>query len=384
LEDRSFLELVGRLYEAAACPERWEDFLSLAVRQLECNTGLITVHDLQNRNRLVAFSSGLSDEAVRAYNDYYGALIPFWDTFLAETLRRGSWQSLAVPTVGRDKYLSSEYFNDYAHKQGICWSVIGATINEEQSRVPTGPGTITGLTITRAYEAGELGPEAVQFMERLMPHLKHVVRIHGTMESLRAKAAAATAALDRIEMPFAAVNAKGVVVLMNTKAEQICRDGDGVVLRQRRFSASRPEEGRQLEALVLSAATTGAGIGMHAGGILLIHRNKLQPLQVLVTPFRSGHMLTEEAPCALIVFSDPEAQPSSRAPILSTLYHLTPSECRLADLLLQGFTVARAAERMRVTSHTARFMLKSIFGKTATHRQSELMRFLVRLRGFNP
>jgi DNA-binding CsgD family transcriptional regulator len=56
---------------------------------------------------------------------------------------------------------------------------------------------------------------------------------------------------------------------------------------------------------------------------------------------------------------------------------LTPAECRLSDLLLEGLDVATAAERMRVATQTARFMLKSVFHKTDTHRQSELMRFLL-------
>jgi hypothetical protein len=47
--------------------------------------------------------------------------------------------------------------------------------------------------------------------------------------------------------------------------------------------------------------------------------------------------------------------------------------------LLEGLDVAAAAGRMRVALGTARFMLKSVFHKTGTHRQSELMRFLLGL-----
>jgi DNA-binding CsgD family transcriptional regulator len=46
---------------------------------------------------------------------------------------------------------------------------------------------------------------------------------------------------------------------------------------------------------------------------------------------------------------------------------------------LEGLDVAAAAGRMRVALGTARFMLKSVFHKTGTHRQSELMRFLLGL-----
>jgi DNA-binding CsgD family transcriptional regulator len=112
---------------------------------------------------------------------------------------------------------------------------------------------------------------------------------------------------------------------------------------------------------------------------MLVQRRERQALRISVVPFCSSYMLTEVSPCALIFISDPEARPASRATILSALYQLTPAECRLADFLLGGLDVAAAAERMRLTTETARFMLKSVFHKTGTHRQSELMRFLLGL-----
>lgn len=94
-------------------------------------------------------------------------------------------------------------------------------------------------------------------------------------------------------------------------------------------------------------------------------------------------MLTEAAPCALIFISDPDALPASRAAILCNLHGLAPAECRLADLLLQGLELAATAERLHITDSTARFMLKSVFRKTETHRQSELIRFLLCLPDLN-
>ena len=63
------------------------------------------------------------------------------------------------------------------------------------------------------------------------------------------------------------------------------------------------------------------------------------------------------------------------------LYQFTPSECRLADLLHQDFDLSQAAEVLGITRGTARFMLKSIFRKTHTNRQPELVRFLLGIPG---
>jgi DNA-binding CsgD family transcriptional regulator len=101
-----------------------------------------------------------------------------------------------------------------------------------------------------------------------------------------------------------------------------------------------------------------------------------------VIPFPSSYVFTESAPCALVFLDDPEVLPASRALALTNLYRLTPAECRLTDLLLQGLQVAGAARRTCITVGAARFMLKTILAKTGTHRQSELMLPLLSLPRF--
>jgi DNA-binding CsgD family transcriptional regulator len=61
---------------------------------------------------------------------------------------------------------------------------------------------------------------------------------------------------------------------------------------------------------------------------------------------------------------------------LSRIYGLTRGEVALAKHLIQGRTVEEAAEKLFISTHTARTHLKRIFMKTDTHRQPE---FLVRM-----
>src|SRR5438309_10783551 len=102
---------------------------------------------------------------------------------------------------------------------------------------------------------------------------------------------------------------------------------------------------------------------MHPGRSMLDQRRERQALRIFAVPFCSSHMLTEVSPCALIFINDPEAQPASRAAVLSGLYQLTPPQCLLSDLILEGLDFATAAERMLLTTETARIMLKRTFHK---------------------
>lgn len=54
-------------------------------------------------------------------------------------------------------------------------------------------------------------------------------------------------------------------------------------------------------------------------------------------------------------------------------YHLTPRESLLLRYLVTGYKLKKAATEMKVSYETARWYLKSIFNKTGTHRQTDLI-----------
>ncbi len=369
--EKSVLGLVGALYEGAAEPERWEDFLKLAAQEMNCKTAVLTLHDERLKNWNLHWNFGLPSEAIKEYNAHYGAINPAIQPLFKTARKNGSWHGLARTLTGESEYKNSEYYNDFGRKYGTYWGVMGAIVQS--------PETMITVSVVRPEQEPPLGQEAIELLGVLMPHFASVIRIYRSMETLRARTRAAVTAADAFEAAMIALDGEGRVVLTNAGAEKVLREDDGLLISRHQLSATSPKEARMLQLLIHSAAATGAGRAVHPGGSMLIHRETLRPLQISVVPFHANHMLAGSSPCALVFISDPDAQSASRASVLSTLYKLTPSECRLADLLLQGLDLTAAAKSLRITPGSARFVLKSIFRKTATHRQSELIRFLAGL-----
>lgn len=372
--EKSVIGLVGALYESAASPDRWADFLRLVTRRMKCQTAVLTLHNGRTQNLenwILQQNYGLPPEGCKEYNAHYGAINPTIQPLFEAARKTGSWHGLARTLTGESNYKRSEYYNDFGRKYGTYWGVMGAVIPSSRQMVT--------LSVVRPEEKPAPEPETVALMGLLMPHFSAVLRIHGCMESLHSMKRAALAAVDSVEAAVVVVNGKGRAVLTNGAAEKILREEDGLVLSRNRLSAENPHEARILEFLIHSASATGAGKGTHPGGSLLIHRKSLGPLQIFAVPFRSNHLFADDSPCALILIGDPDAQPASRATILSGMYALTPSECRLADLLSRGLELKAASELLHITQNSARFVLKNIFRKTGTHRQSELILFLHRL-----
>jgi DNA-binding CsgD family transcriptional regulator len=61
------------------------------------------------------------------------------------------------------------------------------------------------------------------------------------------------------------------------------------------------------------------------------------------------------------------------------LYGMTPTECRGADLLLEGLDTRELVQRLSITLETARFHVKRVLTKTGARRQSELVRLMLSL-----
>lgn len=65
-------------------------------------------------------------------------------------------------------------------------------------------------------------------------------------------------------------------------------------------------------------------------------------------------------------------------------FGLTPAETRLAVHLLKGGSAKSYAVEQRLSPHTVRNHLRSIYAKTDTNRQVSLLQLLLRASGKNP
>ena len=61
---------------------------------------------------------------------------------------------------------------------------------------------------------------------------------------------------------------------------------------------------------------------------------------------------------------------------LYEFYHLTPAEARLAALIVSGYSLHAAANKLHISKNTARTHMKRIYDKTEMHRQVDLVRLV--------
>ena len=123
---------------------------------------------------------------------------------------------------------------------------------------------------------------------------------------------------------------------------------------------------------IAEAIDTAEGHGHKSGGILLAPRPGKRPLSVIVAPMKNW-----DIPQAIVLLRDPEHLVNFDDD-LQQLYGLTPTEASIVGELINGRSVHSIGRTHRVSTNTLRTQLKSIFAKTGTQRQAELVSLVLR------
>lgn len=105
----------------------------------------------------------------------------------------------------------------------------------------------------------------------------------------------------------------------------------------------------------------------------LLDEGPCQRLHAWAAPLQNGSNCPDETLAAVIVFDSGRGREYTWD-ALSTLYGLTRKETNVVNALLQGMSLEDYCAANFVTANTSRTHLKSVYRKTGTNRQSELVR----------
>jgi DNA-binding CsgD family transcriptional regulator len=284
--------------------------------------------------------------------------------------RRAFDSELVMP---REQLRRSDFFNDYVRPMGGYRGLIAIPYRHETFD--------SFLTVCRGERDPDFDEAEITTLNRIVPHVARALRIKLRLNTADARVAAALGVFDQIDAGVAIVDRELRPVAVNQHLEQILFRHDGLVLSRGTLTASDRASAEALSDIVWRAASDDLRVAS-ARTMLLRRPSARPPWSVTVRRLDARHTLVDAGLVVLLV-EDLMRAPGQIEPLLNAVFGLTPREASLAAALARGRDLAEAAATLGITLGTARIYLKSIFAKTHTRRQAELVGLILRLTRFN-
>lgn len=375
ISTEEYSRLLATLYAAPLEPDKWQVFFNQLSCHLKVSTGiLIPITNGVEPSVLAGGGLAFDPEVPKTYNDFYLDNDPF---------RAPVFQKPRVAVVRGEELVpqdclrKTEFYNDLVSKHEMEWMTQLALVNSGLE------GAV--MTLWRRKQDGPMDEASMALLEMLLPHAHTAIKIRARLQAAKVQEHFYELTLESLAIAAILVSSAGKVIHMNRRAAAIVQRADGLRLHGSTLAALNLNDGGRLSSMIAEAATvrrngTRTASKAAPGGALTLNRHGSRPtLHVSVLPAPEHIRAIIGTSCAVVFVSEPDLKPKPRAVMLRAFYGLTPTESRLADLLLQGLQVGEAAESMRITLATVRFQLKRVLAKTGTHRQSELMRLMLSL-----
>ena len=221
----------------------------------------------------------------------------------------------------------------------------------------------------------------IETLQRLLPHLRHFVRVRQALAGAEAVAALHDLVLARTTIGVIELDDRARILQTNDRALRILRQGDGLSDRGGVLSARlAADDGRLQDLVAWALPARGRGVG---GSMRVRRASGQRPYTLHVSPVHPTDFGVQRiAVLALVVEQEGAERIDPRA--VASALGLTPAESRVAAALADGSRVRDIAAAMGIQESTVRWHVRRIFRKHGVNRQADLVRLVLSLQTLNP
>ena len=374
--------LINLIYEGATDPARWDGILPAIAEWLDAPRGwLVTPLHVPESGGFV-FTHGLAPTMLQTWRDRYHAE----DLWAIRGAEQGKFVDGNVVTgdelVAESELTATAIYRDFMVRHKIHHLLSGVVFGISDAGILP-----TVCAFFRGADADAFAVEHKSKMGLLVPHISRALGVMQRLRDADLKFAASLAALDKLSAGVLLLARNQSVVFANRAARRVLQREDGLRLRleptgQTVLSATASDTQRAINTAIRQCVEPHVVAVSHFSKAVRVDRASgliAYTLNFSALPEQNEFGGGAARPCAIAFLNDPDEPVQVDLDILRRLYGLTAAECRLASRLCDGHTLSAIAAQLRVSENTVKTQLRSIFGKTKTRRQAELVRLLVSL-----
>ena len=367
--DDDLLSLVGDIYDAAVDPSLWYPAMERLLAATDCQGATFCVLDSREARQLpLMITVNFDPTFIKEYQELMAPYDPTIQAIVAHPAQKIFHDSPYITEREKDRHL---YYDWHRRSSDTRHRIAGM--------VTPAPGIQSGVTVHRTRQKGDFDAASKERTLMLFRHIERAVQIGFRLGTLGAVQESLLAGLDNNPRAIFFLDKFGHVILANGAANEVLQAADGVRLTEGVLKLVSVGCNDTLQGLVTNALKAGThAVATPGGAMSALRPSGRRAYAIMVSPLSpASFALTAVRPAVCVVIADPEKRVVPPLESLRAIFALTPSEARLAQRLAQGDDLYGAASALGITYGTARVQLASVFRKTRTRRQGELVRLLL-------
>ncbi len=359
--------LIGDIYDAALDSSFWPSVMEKLAGFIGGAAATLHIRDSALKSAAPTYDFGIDAEYGQLYFGKYAKLDPMNAAYFCLDVGDIVSNSEVMP---QSEFLETPFYKEWVRPQGFIDNIVALVERSATSHAI--------LAILRHERQGLTDEGARQRMRLVIPHLRRAVLIGNVIELKSMEAATLADTLDGIAAGMFLVDEDGRVVQSNVAGHSMVAAGETLRVAGGRLVTGDVQTDQTLLDIFATSAEGDAAVGTKGIAVPLATEDG-EPFVAHVLPLTSGARRRAGAAYAAVaaVFVHKAAlAPPSQPEMVARTYKLTPSELRVLLAVVNVGGVPETAATLGIAETTVKFHLRSLFEKTGTKRQADLVKLV--------
>jgi DNA-binding CsgD family transcriptional regulator len=365
----TLLGAVAPLHEAPQDTEAWQRALNALARTIPCGHATLVERVGSAASADLGLVAGTDARFLDEYQREFHRLDPFARADVVSQLNDLGRVTHSRDVLGEGDLQRSAFYQQFLSRHGDLFHGLGGAFS---------------LCDSSHAQLWLLRPRGQRFddderrrLDVFFAHARAAMRQRRWLLRIKRERDAALAWMDCWGDATFVLDAEGGLLIANVTGERVLRAGQLLALQDRQLRsgklATRDWLAHELAELVKERRVRG----VDATRCVALKNEEGLPLYAVLTVLQSAQAATPMR-IGLILRDPRQARPQPDARQLHDLFGFTTAEARVANALLAGQSVETIAREAEVRRDTVRAHVKRMLAKTGTHRQSDLLKLLVK------
>lgn len=365
-------DLIGLIYDAINSRDGFLPFLKRFVEVFGGHSGNFAIYDTQHNHPLGFWVVNIPDHALAFYTEH----IAHQDALVEAALEVRQRDGL--------RFVASNL--DIENVEEIVKTTrTGEWLDSFGARIAAGAiafhndSYLNFFGMQRSAEQPAFTREELAVFDLFLPHINRAVELYMKMGAVNREDTPERAALNHVQQGILIFDASFKVMFKNRTADTIISANNGLSLNDDGLLNFREREFSREFVMSLSSAVRASLEGLNQSDVVLCYAQGKQNLTIVVSPLTTTSFELGEGGNrggAMISLYDWANRPSVSPELLQRFFGLSRAESRVSACLLSGCSLADIAEQLNRSRETVKSHLQSVYRKTQTSRQGELVALL--------